>query len=112
MESQLGPFMIIVVKKSWRQDASSDIPYVIIFAKVLQSVEEEDELVKDEDATEHEIVQDKKKSRWMVLAGQAKSFPALQGIEKCNNCSYKLSLWKHWKDHKVRTNLRITFQCD
>jgi hypothetical protein len=35
--------------------------YAIIFAKVLQSVEEEDELVKDEDATEHEIVQDKKK---------------------------------------------------
>jgi hypothetical protein len=34
---------------------------VIIFAKVLQSVEEEDELVKDENATEHEIVQDNNK---------------------------------------------------
>ena len=44
--------------------------YAIIFAKVLQSVEEEDELVKDEDATEHEIVQDKKRSRQMVLAGK------------------------------------------
>ena len=48
----------------------------------------------------------------MVLAGQAKSFPALEGIEKCNKCSYKLSLVKHCKDHIVRTNLRITFQCD
>ena len=53
-----NPVTIIL---SRRQDASSDMPYAIIIAKVLQSVEEEDELVKDEDATEHEIVQDKKK---------------------------------------------------
>ena len=66
--------------------------YAIIFAKVLQSVEKEEELVKDEDATEHEIVQDKKRSRQMVLAGHAKYFPALEGIEKCNKGSYKLSL--------------------
>ena len=82
--SQLGPFTIIV--------ASTDMQYAIIIAKVLQSVEEEDELVKDEDATEHEIVQDKKRSRQIVLAGQAKYYPALEGIEKCNKCSYKLSL--------------------
>ena len=59
--SQLGPFKINVSKQSWRQDASSDMAYAIIITKVLQSVEEEDELVKDEDATEHEIVQDNKK---------------------------------------------------
>ena len=43
--------------------------YAIIIAKVLQSVEEEDELVKDEDATEHEIVQDNKKGpdKWFWL---------------------------------------------
>ena len=68
------------------------MPYAIIIAKVVKAVKEEDELGKDEDATKHEIVQDKKKNRLMVLAGQAKSFLALEGIEKSNKCSYKLSL--------------------
>ena len=48
----------------------------------------------------------------MVLAGQPKSSLALEGIEKCNECSYKSSSWKHLKDHIIRTHLRNTFQCD
>ena len=59
---------------------------------------------KDEDATKHYIVQDnmeKESSRWNVLAGQAKSFPAQEGIEKSNKFSYKLPLWKHLKDHSI-----------
>ena len=39
------------------------MPYVSIIANVLQSDEEEDELVKDEDATKHEIVQDNIKKK-------------------------------------------------
>ena len=35
-----------------------DTPYASIIVHVLQSEEEEDELVKDEDATKYEIVQD------------------------------------------------------
>ena len=34
------------------------MPYASIIANVLQSEEEEDELVKDGEATKHEIVQD------------------------------------------------------
>ena len=70
------------------------MPYASIIANVLQSEEEEDELVKDGEATKHEIVQDNIKtgSRLMVLAGQAKSSSTLEGIEKCNKCSYKFSL--------------------
>ena len=60
--------MIIAAKQSRRQDAVYafllvDMPYASINANVLQSEEEEDELVKDElvkdeEATKHEIVQD------------------------------------------------------
>ena len=44
---ELDPFMIIVTKQSWRQDAvyaflPSDMPYASIIANVLQSEEEED----------------------------------------------------------------------
>ena len=72
-----------------------------------------DELVYDGAATKHEIVQDniKKGSRWMVLAGQAKSSSALERIEKCK-CSYKLSSWNHLIDYIIRTHLRNTFHCD
>ena len=53
--------MIIAAKQSWRQDPvyaffPSDMQYTSIFANVLQSEEEEDELVMDEEATTHEIV--------------------------------------------------------
>ena len=56
--------------------------------------------------------QHKKSSRWMFQSGQAKSSPALEGIEKCNKCSYKSSLWKHLKDRINIPHLRKTFQCD
>ena len=63
--------MIIVAKQSWRQDAvyaflQSDMPYASIIANVLQSEEEEDELVKDEEATKHEIVQDNIKRKFQM----------------------------------------------
>ena len=48
----------------------------------------------------------------MVLAGQAKYFSALEGIEKCNKCNYILSLVKHLTCHIIRKHLRNTFQCD
>ena len=62
------------------------MPYAIIIGNVLQSEEEEDELVKDEDATKHEIVQDNIKEKvpdeWFWLG---------KPIEKCNKCCYKSS---------------------
>ena len=66
--------MIFGAKQSWRQDAVyafllADMPYASINANVLQSEEEEDELVKDElvkdeEATKHEIVQDTVKNKY------------------------------------------------
>ena len=61
------------------------MPYASIIANVIQSEEEEDELVKDEDATKHEIVQDNIKRKFQMNGSSA-----LKGIEKCK-CSYKLS---------------------
>ena len=40
--------------------------YASIIANVLQSEEEEDELVKDEEATKHEIVQDNIKRKFQM----------------------------------------------
>ena len=67
----LDPFTIIVAKQSWRQDAvyaflPLDMPYASIIANFLQSEEEEDELVRDEEATKHEIVQDKIKKKFQM----------------------------------------------
>ena len=42
------------------------MPYARIFANVLQSEEEEDDLVRDEEATKHEIVQDNIKRKFQV----------------------------------------------
>ena len=64
MISNLGPFTIIVAKQSLRQDnifafLPLVMPYASISVNVLQSEqEEEDALVKNEDANKHEIVQE------------------------------------------------------
>ena len=42
------------------------MPSASIIANVLQSEEEEDELVKDEEATKHEIVQDNIKRKFQM----------------------------------------------
>ena len=42
------------------------MPYASIIANVLQSEEEEDELVKGEEATKHEIVQDNIKRKFQM----------------------------------------------
>ena len=68
--------------------------YAIIIAKVLQSVEEEDELVRDEDATEHEIVRDKKKGpdKWFWL-GKPSIFQHLKELRNVTsvvtNCHFE-----------------------
>ena len=48
----------------------------------------------------------------MVLAGQAKSSPAVDEIKNSNNCSYKSSLSKSLKDHIIIPHLIMAFQCD
>ena len=61
----------------------SDTPYTSIIANVLQSEEEEGELVRDEEATKHEIVQDdiKKKvpDEWFWL-GKPSLFQQLKKL--------------------------------
>ena len=44
----------------------SDMPYASIFTNVLQSKEEDNELVRDEEATKHEIVQDTIKIKFQM----------------------------------------------
>ena len=60
----------------------------------------------DEETPKHEIVQDNIKRKFQMNGSSA-----LKGIEKCK-CSYKLSSWKHFKYHIIKTHLRNTFQCD
>ena len=80
------------------------MPHTSIIANVIQSKEEDDELVKDElvkdeEATKHEIVQDNIKRKFQINGSTS-----FEGIVKCNKCItnrhheiiYKITLLEHY----------------